>query len=70
MPTCRKCGGTMRSSKALAQTLTAGTPDFPDDTHASTFSAGGPGELINCMKCEACGWSVTKGESDERMEAD
>ena len=68
--TCRKCGGTMRPSKALAQTFTAGTPDFPGDTHASTFSAGGPGELIDCMKCEACGWSVTKGDGDGRMETD
>ena len=58
--TCRHCGGTMHPGKALAQTL-MGTPDFPSDKTATTLSPGGPGEMIDCMKCEACGWSVTEG---------
>lgn len=59
-PSCRKCGGRMRPGIATEQTYT-GTPDFPGDTHVSTMSPGGPGAVIDCMKCEACGWSVTKG---------
>jgi hypothetical protein len=57
-----KCGGKMRPGKALAQTFTGGTPDFPGDDHVSTMSAGGPGKMIDCMKCEKCGWSVTTEE--------
>lgn len=48
----------MRPGKAMDQTYT-GSPDFPGDTHATTISAGGPGRLTDCMKCEDCGWSVT-----------
>lgn len=57
--TCRKCGGTMSPSKAIAQTFT-GVGDFHDADEVSTISAGGPGKLIDCMKCVDCGWSVTK----------
>lgn len=66
---CRKCGGVMVASRALAQTFVGGEPDFPGDTHSSTFSAGGPGELINCMKCEDCGWSVTNGGLERQFAA-
>lgn len=54
---CRKCGGQMKPSKAIAQTYT-GIADFPDG-EVVTMSAGGPGKLIDCMKCVKCGWSVT-----------
>jgi hypothetical protein len=57
--TCRKCGGAMNPGIATGQTYTAGAPDFPGDRHAVTMSAGGPGVVIDCMKCHACGWSVT-----------
>jgi hypothetical protein len=57
---CRKCGGNMIAGKAIQQTLT-GTPDFPGDDHAVTLSPGGSGKLIDCLKCEKCGWSVTDG---------
>ena len=56
---CKKCGGTMKPSKALQQTYTSGMPDFPGDDVGVTISAGGPGKLIDCLKCEKCGWSVT-----------
>ena len=59
--TCRKCGGHMKRGKALAQTFVGGMPDFIGETHASTFTAGGPGELVDCRKCEDCGWSVSDG---------
>ena len=39
---CRKCETEMVLGIATAQTYVGGTPDFPGDTHASTFSAGGP----------------------------
>lgn len=59
-PICRKCGARMKPGKALAQTVTGGAPDFEGDERASTFSAGGPGHLIDCLKCPECGWSVTE----------
>ena len=33
--------------------------DFDSDVSATTFSAGGPGKLIDCIKCVECGWSTT-----------
>lgn len=56
---CRKCGGDMVEGMALEQTFTAGTPDFPGDKEAVTFSAGGPGKMVPCHKCILCGWSVS-----------
>jgi ribosomal protein S26 len=56
---CKKCGGTMQPGKAIEQTLT-GIPDFVGDKYAVTVSPGGPGELIDCIKCVECGYSVTK----------
>ena len=61
-PVCRKCGGHMKPSKAIAQTFT-GTPEWPG-AEAVTMSAGGPGKLIDCLKCEKCGHSVSVGEED------
>ena len=54
---CKKCGGTMKPSKAIEQTYT-GSPDFVGGP-VVTMSAGGPGKLVDCLKCEKCGWSVT-----------
>lgn len=62
---CRKCDVEMRPGHALAQTFVGGMPDFPGDTHATTFSAGGPGTMIDCWKCPECGRSVTKEQSDD-----
>jgi hypothetical protein len=56
---CRKCGAPMAEGIAMGQTYTPGSPDFPGDKEAVTFSAGGPGEVIRALKCTACGWSVT-----------
>ncbi len=60
-PICRKCGTLMIHGQAVAQTFVPGSPDFPGDTHAATFSAGGPGRMIDCWKCPECGRSITKG---------
>lgn len=58
--TCAKCGGQMNPGIATGQTYTAGSPDFGPDDEISTLSAGGPGVVIQALKCEKCGWSVTK----------
>ena len=46
----------MKPGIALEQTYT-GSPDFPGGK-VVTMSPGGPGRLVECMKCEKCGWSV------------
>lgn len=61
---CRKCNGNMRPGTYLAQTF-SGLPDFPGDTHAVTVSPSGPGRLAECLKCDACGHSVTAGKAVE-----
>lgn len=58
---CRRCGGEMKPSKAIAQTFTGGG-DFPGDNHCVTLSPGGPGEMSDCLKCEKCGYSVTPND--------
>ncbi len=55
---CRRCGGPMKPGIAMAQTLRSGFPDFIGG-QVVTMSAGGPGKLIECLKCAACGHSVT-----------
>lgn len=57
--TCPKCGGPMRPGIAMGQTYTAGTPDFGPDDEVRTFSAGGPGEVVQVRKCTKCGHSTT-----------
>ena len=59
-PSCKKCGGEMRKGVAMAQTCTGRTPNAPKD-HVFTMSLGGPGQLVGCLKCKQCGWSVTGG---------
>lgn len=62
---CRKCGGAMKPGKALAQTWT-GTPEFAGDDNCVTLSPGGTGAMIDCLKCEQCGWSVTFGQGERK----
>lgn len=59
---CRHCGGQMKPSKAIAQTW-AGQPEWEGDT-IYTMSPSGPGRMIDCMKCEKCGYSVTTPQSN------
>jgi len=52
----------MADGKAMAQKYKAGMPDIPGrDVHdaGQTKSPGGPGQLIDVVKCESFGWSVT-----------
>lgn len=51
------CAGIMRASHAL-QSTHAGLPDFPGG-EVVTMSPGGSGKLVPCLKCSACGHSVT-----------
>ena len=60
----------MLPGKAIEQTWTPGVPDFPGQTVGITMSAGGPGRLIDCLKCDKCGWSITKGEKGIRRSVD
>lgn len=60
---CPKCGGDLKDGKALISTFVWGGPDFPGDTADSpgqTFSAGGPGVIVDVDKCGVCGYSRTK----------
>lgn len=56
---CKKpnCSGSMQPGKAIQETFT-GSSDFPGG-EVITLSAGGPGKLIDCLKCNVCGYSVT-----------
>ena len=56
---CRRCGGQMRLGRALISTI-RGQPDFADG-EVVTQSPGGPGRLVDCLKCSACGHSVFIG---------
>lgn len=56
--TCPKCNTPLLPGVAIQNTCT-GIPDFRGK-ECVTLSPGGPGKLIDCQKCPACGWSVTK----------
>ena len=56
---CKKCHGKMKPSKAIVCRVT-GYRDFPGDAHACTVSPNPRfPELVPCLKCTDCGWSVT-----------
>lgn len=61
---CRRCGHQMKPSKAIAQTY-GGIPDFAGG-HVVTMSPGGPGKLIDCLKCVNCGHSISSPNVDVR----
>jgi len=56
---CRKCGGTVKHGIAMQSTLVASIGDF-HSTDYCTFSAGGPGRLIEVYKCGECGHSYSR----------
>jgi hypothetical protein len=67
---CFKCGGEMHPGIALAPTIRVGCADFPGTSpvdekgrpaRGQTFDFGGPGKVVDCLKCQLCGWSYTKG---------
>jgi hypothetical protein len=52
-----KCNGDMLPGVAIGQTFT-GIADFPG-CKVVTVSQGGPGKIVQCLKCNACGHSVS-----------
>ena len=57
---CKRAGKDIEMVKSQAMSSTwRGVPDFPGDTYAVTLSPGGPGRLVDCLKCPECGWSVS-----------
>lgn len=56
---CIRCQVPLVSGKALENTL-VGYPDFLGDSDVCTVSPGGPGKLIECLKCPKCGYSIIK----------
>lgn len=69
MIACKRCKTIMVDGKALAQTVT-GSPDFPGDRRGVTLSVGGPGVLIDCLKCPSCGWSMTHPKNAQPISTD
>ena len=53
--TCPKCGGKLKEGQALLDIMT-GTPDFPGDDYVCTVSPSGKAKLVDCWKCETCGY--------------
>lgn len=69
--TCHKCHAPMQPGIAIEQTYTTGLPDFPGDDPASavqTISPGGPGRIVQCLKCTECGHSVSVGAAPSASE--
>lgn len=58
-PHCKKCGTMMVEGIALTETWVAAYDDFVG-AEIVTMSPGGPGWQIDCYKCPACGWSMTR----------
>ena len=65
---CCRCGGAMKLGKALEQTW-RGSPEWEGDT-ICTMSPGGPGRLIECLKCEKCGHSISAPNAKASRDAD
>lgn len=57
---CRHCGGAMRPDGEALEDILNGIPDFPGDKQGVTVSPSGKAKLVECSKCEKCGWSVNK----------
>lgn len=49
---CRECGDVMQPGTALQNTISS--------TDEGTCSLTGPAEVLQCRKCPACGYSVSK----------
>jgi ribosomal protein S27AE len=59
---CPRCGASLFLGKALMNQAQAGLPDFPGDSGiqpGQTFSFSGEAKMVECLKCEKCGYSRT-----------
>lgn len=52
---CKKCYVPLERGQAMVSTW-VGAPDFPGGA-VVTLSPGGPGKLVDCLKCPKCGFS-------------
>lgn len=60
---CKRCNVPLVEGEALQNRL-AGLPDFIGDTGREavcTVSYSREADLIECLKCPECGYSVTRG---------
>lgn len=64
METCKRCKVELVPGKAIEQTC-GGISDFQEIV---TISNGGPGRLIDCLKCPICGYSIS-GPLQQSIEA-
>jgi hypothetical protein len=67
MRMCRRCDAEMVPGQAIEQTWVPGMPDFigtgtDGDMRGQTMTAGGPGKLVDVLKCPLCGHSVSAGD--------
>lgn len=62
--TCRKCGGTLKPGKAIAEAFSSS-----DEGTVNQAARVGHAPMENCLKCEACGWSVTTGGTGAEADA-
>ena len=53
---CKRCRSEMKPGIAIQSTL-VGSPDLCEIV---TLSHGGPGRIVDCVKCPECGYSETK----------
>lgn len=60
-PRCHRCDVEMVPGKALESTV-VGHEDLGE---VCTTHYGGPGRLVNCMKCEICGQSYYLGRKKD-----
>jgi hypothetical protein len=58
---CFECGGAIKVGTALGQTMVPGIEAQLDPDGLGTYSAGGPGYLMDVYKCVDCGHSFKKG---------
>lgn len=61
---CPHCLIDMKPGQALVNTV-VGEPEFPGAT-VVTLHVGGPGKLVACWKCPACGHSVGLGNQEAK----
>lgn len=57
-PVCAKCGIQLVPGRAIENTAVGGAPDFDESDMVVTMHVGGPGKMIDCLKCPGCGYSV------------
>jgi len=55
---CKRCRSEMKPGIAMQSTL-VGSPDFGPSDDIVTLNPGGPGRLVDCVKCPECGYSQT-----------